>query len=109
MTPNLRVPPLAELIGRVAGCDRAAFADLYDATSDRIYSVVLRGLGDPGRAEDATEEIYLRVWTTARDYDPACGPAMDWLLAHAHQTIARHLPYRCAVSGRNFRAWRGGR
>jgi RNA polymerase sigma-70 factor, ECF subfamily len=87
--PNLHVPPLAELIGRVATGDRFAFADLYDCTSDRIYSMVLRALGDPVSAEDITEEIYLRVWTTARRFDPDRGIAMVWLLDLAERAVDR--------------------
>lgn len=38
------------------------FAALYEAHSRAIYYLCLRLLSDPGRAEDATHDVFLRVW-----------------------------------------------
>lgn len=37
-------------------------------------------LGDPGAAEDAVQETFLRAWAACRAFDPAAGPSLaTWL------------------------------
>ncbi|HEY3800662.1 MAG TPA: sigma-70 family RNA polymerase sigma factor [Caulobacteraceae bacterium] len=70
---------LARLLIRVGVGDRIAFKDLYDATSRRLFGVALTILKRRELAEDVLQEAYVRVWTQARSFDPARGPAMAWL------------------------------
>jgi RNA polymerase sigma-70 factor (ECF subfamily) len=77
-TPELR-------LARIAGGDKRAFAELYDATASRIYGLVRRLLIDPAQSEEVTQEIYLEIWQTASRYEPARGSAMSWMLTMAHR------------------------
>jgi RNA polymerase sigma-70 factor, ECF subfamily len=44
-------------------------------------------LGDPGAAEDAVQETFLRAWAACHTFDPAAGPTLaTWL-----GTIARNV------------------
>lgn len=52
----------AELVARARSGDRAAFEQLVRAHADRLYAVVLRFLGDPDDAAEATQEAFLRAW-----------------------------------------------
>lgn len=38
------------------------FAALYEAHSRQIFYLCLRLLGDPAKAEDATHDVFLKVW-----------------------------------------------
>jgi RNA polymerase sigma-70 factor (ECF subfamily) len=38
------------------------FAELYEAHSRQIFYLCLRLLGDPTKAEDATHDVFLKVW-----------------------------------------------
>ncbi|WP_245314718.1 sigma-70 family RNA polymerase sigma factor [Labrys sp. WJW] len=69
----------------VAAGDRAAFRNLYDATQSKLYGVVLRILRDRPQADDALQEIYVRIWDKAADFDPNKASAMTWMA-----TIARN-------------------
>ena len=40
--------------------DEAAFAELYDATSARVYGLAVRVVRDPAQAEEVTQEAYPR-------------------------------------------------
>ncbi len=42
--------------------DVAAFEKLYRAYADRVHGLCLRLCGDFQRAEDLTQEVFLRVW-----------------------------------------------
>ncbi|AYF77577.1 RNA polymerase sigma factor [Nocardia yunnanensis] len=50
-----------ELVARAAGGDRAAVADVVRLLQDPIYRLALRMVWRPADAEDATQEILLRV------------------------------------------------
>jgi RNA polymerase sigma-70 factor (ECF subfamily) len=65
--------------------DRAAFATLYAQTSAKLFGVALRITRSREAAEDVLQESFVTIWERARDYDPARGSAMGWLV-----TIVRH-------------------
>ncbi|HSO65379.1 MAG TPA: ECF RNA polymerase sigma factor SigK [Ornithinibacter sp.] len=77
---------LAELLRRSARGDEAAFADLYDVTSRRLFGLVLRIVRDHAMSEEVTQEVYLDVWRQSSRFDPERGSAMSWLMTIAHRT-----------------------
>ncbi len=79
------VPSDGELIGRVAAGDVAAFEQLYRRFARPVLGLAQRLLGDPGRAEDATQETFASVWRSAKSYRPDRGVGSAWLY-----TIARN-------------------
>ncbi|MBT0567315.1 ECF RNA polymerase sigma factor SigK [Williamsia sp. CHRR-6] len=79
------MPELADLLERTATRDRAAFAELYDATSSRVYGLILRVLRDPGYAEETLQEVYLQVWQNAASYRPDMGSVISWMLTIGHR------------------------
>jgi RNA polymerase sigma-70 factor, ECF subfamily len=74
------------LIARVALGDRAAFSALYDATSAKLFGICLRVLNDRHEAEDALQEVFVRVWHKAGSYAVNGLSPMTWLI-----TLARNL------------------
>lgn len=68
-----------------AAGDQTAFRSLYDATSAKLYSTILRLLDDRSETEDLLQEVYAKIWRTAGSYDTLRGRPMTWLI-----TIARH-------------------
>ncbi len=75
--------PIAGLIGRIAGGDRAAFRDLYSAASAKLFGVALRILNDRQESEDALQEVMTRIWLNARRYDATRARGMTWAIAIA--------------------------
>lgn len=76
---------LEEMLTRVSLADRRAFAALYAATSAKLYGICLRILQDRGLAEDALQEVYVKIWRRADAYQPGRVRPMTWLI-----TIARN-------------------
>ena len=70
---------LAELLGAMADGDRAAVGELYGLVGGRLYGVAQRILRDPGLAEDAVQEAFVKIWRNAHRFDPAKGTATTWL------------------------------
>lgn len=42
--------------------DRPAFESLYRHNVQRVYALALRMLRDPGAAEEATQDVFVRAW-----------------------------------------------
>lgn len=77
---------LTDLLRRCSRGDEAAFAELYDATSRRLFGLVLRIVRDHAMSEEVTQEVYLDVWRTSARFDPTRGSALSWLMTIAHRT-----------------------
>jgi len=52
----------ADLVARAQGGDIGAFESLYRTHESRIYGLCLRMVADPARAEDLTQEAFIRAW-----------------------------------------------
>ena len=87
---------IRDLISRVALSDRAAFALLYDRTSAKLFGVTLRLLGNRHDAEDAVQEIYVKVWQRAASYGTTGASPMSWLIAIARNHAIDRLRSRRA-------------
>jgi RNA polymerase sigma-70 factor (ECF subfamily) len=74
---------IADLIARCALRDRQAFRDLYGRTSAKLYGVRLRILRDRSEAEEALQEVYVKVWQRADKYVPGGYSPISWLVAVA--------------------------
>ena len=84
-SPAQATDGLADLLGRIAARDAAAFSALYKATSAKLYGVVARILPRGDAAADALQEAYVRIWEKAGEFDPAKGSPLAWMA-----TIARN-------------------
>ncbi len=59
---SLDVMSVPDLVSRAQGGDVTAFENLYRTHSARIYATCLRMVADPSRAEDLTQEAFVRAW-----------------------------------------------
>ena len=85
------LPPeieLAQLLQRCAARDAAAFRILYDKTSPILFARLLRMLRRRSVAEEALQDVYVRIWERAAQFEAHRGRALAWMV-----TIARY----CAI------------
>ena len=85
------LPPeieLAQLLQRCAARDSAAFRSLYDKTSPILFARLLRMLRRRSVAEEALQDVYVRIWERAAQFEAHRGRALAWMV-----TIARY----CAI------------
>lgn len=82
---------LAELLGRAAAGDVAAFLAFYDQTSALTFRFALAARrGDRDAAAALTRAIYREAWRTA-DQHPASGLSpVGWLIAGGHRAGLRN-------------------
>ncbi len=76
---------LADLLTATGHGDRAAFAQVYDTTSQQIYGVLSHQLHDPEQAEALTLKIFLEIWRTSPRFNPNTLPAALWIMTCAHR------------------------
>lgn len=94
---EIRRNEVAALIGQVAERDRDAFCALYDRTSAKLFGVLLRMLGDRAEAEDALQEVYIKVWRGAPRFARGRASPMSWLIAIARNHAVDRLRSRAAA------------
>jgi RNA polymerase sigma factor (sigma-70 family) len=74
---------LAGQLVRTGQGDRSAFRAVYQATSAKLFGVILRICGDRETAEDVLQEVYVSVWRKAEGFDPARASPITWLASVA--------------------------
>lgn len=74
---------IADLIARCALRDREAFRALYQRTSAKLYGVTLRILRNRSEADEALQEVYVKIWQRADRYVPGGYSPISWLVAVA--------------------------
>ncbi len=75
-------PPnaLAALLAACAAGERPAFAELYRASSAKLFGVALRILRRDDWAQDVIQDAYLTIWRRAADYRADRGSPMTWMI-----------------------------
>ena len=107
--PWLRaVEPMApstheDLIRLVALGDEAAFEELYDEVSARVFGLVRRVVRDPAQSEEVTQEVFVDIWQQAARFDADRGRAISWILVIAHRRAVDRVRASQASSDRDLR------
>ncbi|MBK1794678.1 sigma-70 family RNA polymerase sigma factor [Devosia sp. WQ 349] len=85
MSTNTTRDDIGGLILRVALRDRSAFDRLYTATAAKLFGTCLRVLNNRAEAEDALQEVFVKIWLKADRFAVTGQSPMTWLIA-----VARH-------------------
>jgi RNA polymerase sigma-70 factor (ECF subfamily) len=85
---------IEDLIARVALQDRAAFEQLYDRVSAKLFGVCLRVLNSRAAAEDAMQDTFVKIWNNADRYNSNGLSPMTWLITIARNTAIDRLRAR---------------
>ena len=80
----------AALIGRVAAGDLAAFGALYDRYARDVYAFAAHALGR-GPAEEVAQDVFVRVWQRAAQFDAARGSVAAWIMAITRHRVVDEL------------------
>jgi RNA polymerase sigma-70 factor (ECF subfamily) len=75
------------LMHRVAAGEEEAMGELYDRFGPLVYKVAWQFQPSHAEAEDAVQEIFVRLWQTADRFDPRRAKLVTWVMLIAR----RHL------------------
>jgi RNA polymerase sigma-70 factor (ECF subfamily) len=59
--------------------DPTAFTAAFDAHASTVHATALAVLGDPVRAQDVVQDVFLRLWRRPEAFDPARGSLGGYL------------------------------
>ena len=93
MTAFTTCDPDQETIKRAGSGDHLAFTRLVELYQSPIYNLCYRLLGNPGEAEEAAQEAFLRAYTRMSSYNPERA-FKTWLFSIAHHYCIDRLRRR---------------
>src|SRR5258708_25441891 len=70
----------AELVRRCRAGDGAAWEEIVQTYTRRIYNLAYRLTSRADAAEDLTQEVFIRVYRSLNQYDPSQGDLQNWLM-----------------------------
>ena len=79
--PNPLNDQLAALLAQAGLGNRAAFADLYEATKSKLFAVSLRIVRERHIAEEVLQDSFVNIWNNATKYAVAQSAPMTWMTA----------------------------
>jgi len=77
----------AALLERVASGEATAFAECMDLHGDLVWSLARRFSPNRADAEDATQEIFLRLWKVAAQFDTTRGSEAVFIATLARRVL----------------------
>ncbi|MCA9290243.1 MAG: sigma-70 family RNA polymerase sigma factor [Phycisphaerales bacterium] len=79
------------LMQRVASGDEAAVGELYDRFASLVFKNARQILPSQAEAEDAVQEVFIRLWQTADRYDPRRAKLVTWVMLIARRHLIDRL------------------
>jgi RNA polymerase sigma-70 factor, ECF subfamily len=76
-----------ELVRRCRAGDGAAWEEIVQSYSRRIYNLAYRFTSRADAAEDLTQEVFIRVYRSLEQYNPKQGDLQNWLMRLARNLI----------------------
>ena len=83
----------ADAVGLVARCvrgDGPAWAELVRMHGARVYGLCYRFTGSPPDAEDLTQDIFLKIYSRLRTWDPHRGSLGVWVATLTRNHLVDH-------------------
>jgi len=80
----------SELIARLQAGDQAAYADLVNTYSGRVFHLALRLVGDEAQAEDILQETFLNAFRAIQSFEGRSSLG-TWLYRITNNTALMHL------------------
>ncbi|CAN5867228.1 sigma-70 family RNA polymerase sigma factor [soil metagenome] len=90
LTPDEQRGELALMQGVAAG-DPAAIERLYDRFGSLVYRMAYQILPSRADAEDAVQEVFIRLWRTADRYDPTRAALVTWVMLITRRFLVDRL------------------
>lgn len=79
------------LLQKIAKGDQAAVGQCIDQYGDLVWSLARRFLGNAADAEDAVQEIFIEIWSSASRYRPDAGSEVTFIATIARRRLIDRL------------------
>lgn len=85
------LPSDADLMTAIQAGDNTALETLFHRYQALLKSAVRRMINDDVSAQDVVQECLLEMWRHARNYSPAKGAPLSWLVTLARRRAIDHI------------------
>ncbi|MEO1007451.1 MAG: sigma-70 family RNA polymerase sigma factor [Planctomycetota bacterium] len=91
--PTHERDPVADqtLMQGVASGDEKAIGELYDRFGSLVYRMAYQTMPTRADAEDAVQEIFVRLWKTADRYDSSRAALVTWVMLLSRRHLVDRL------------------
>lgn len=89
--PRLEDAQIAALVRRCVAGDAAAWEDIVHQFNRRIYNICYRFAGSADRAEDLTQEVFIKVYRTLDSFDPDRASLNTWITTVTRNLLVDHF------------------
>lgn len=83
--------PDLDLMQRVASNEPGAVAELYDRFASLVFRLAYQSMPTRADAEDAVQEVFVRLWRTADRYDPKRAALVTWVMLISRRHLVDRL------------------
>jgi RNA polymerase sigma-70 factor (ECF subfamily) len=80
-----------DLMRRVSENDPESVSQLYDRFASLVYRLAFQAMPTRADAEDAVQEIFVRLWRTADRYDPKRAALVTWVMLISRRHLVDRL------------------
>jgi RNA polymerase sigma-70 factor (ECF subfamily) len=80
-----------DLMSRVASNEPDAVGQLYDRFGSLVYRMAYQAMPTRADAEDAVQEVFVRLWRTAKRYDPKRAALVTWVMLISRRHLVDKL------------------
>lgn len=93
MADEAAIPPDPdlELMQRVSRNEPVAVTELYDRFASLVFRLAFQAMPTRADAEDAVQEIFVRLWRTADRYDPKRAALVTWVMLISRRHLVDRL------------------
>ena len=77
----------AELVRRCRAGEGAAWEEIVQTYSRRVYNLAYRFTSRADSAEDLTQDVFVRIYRSLEQYNPKQGDLQNWLMRLARNLI----------------------
>lgn len=79
------------LMQRIAANEPEAVSELYDRFASLVYRLAFQAMPTRADAEDAVQEVFVRLWRTADRYDPKRAALVTWVMLISRRHLVDRL------------------
>lgn len=80
-----------DLMRRIAADDQTAVEEMYDRFGSLVYRMAYQAMPTRADAEDAVQEVFVRLWKTADRFDPKRAALVTWVMLITRRHLVDRL------------------
>ena len=78
-------PSDVDLMCGIQAGDPDALSDLYDRYNGILKALILRVIHNEAEADDLLQEVFMEIWNQAKNFSPAKGKPLGWMVTLARR------------------------